>query len=251
VKEPIVTRRTLRLAALAAVAVLVLPLAACQTHQGTVAYVGKTRITTDQLDEQLDKFYDDPNWAKRGAGDPRPVRTRLLYTMVMAELFKQAANSVGGKVTPAEQATLVAELVKSPATIDQQFQGALTGATPEVFAKAYGHLRALESQLSKTEGSPDAATAKFQTMVSESATRYRVKLNPRYGKFDAKTLNIVPSGEAGVRNLPAPTPTEPALPEQPQEGQQPPAELPQEGQQPPAEPPPGQPVPETQPSPAN
>ena len=252
------TRRTLRLAALAAVAVLVLPLTACQSHQGTTAHVGKTRITSDQLDEQVDKFYADPYWAKLGENQRPLVRDKMVYALVMAELFKQVANGAGAKVTQSELDAIVARVKKEPSEIQQQYNGVFVGSTPEVYAKIRGHLDSIQKHLAAKAGSPEEAGRQFEELLGKAGAQYPVRLNPRFGRFDSKALAIVAGSQAGVRDLPAATPSPGEGP--PQQGEQPqppPGEVPP-GEVPPGEVPPGevpqqgeQPVPDQPAPPAN
>lgn len=236
------TRRTLRLTAAAAVVALVLPLAACQTHQGTVAFIGDTRITTEQLDTQVDKFYADPYWAKRGEGQRAAVRSKTVQAMVLAELFRQLARAEGAELDKAELDKVKNDLKERPELIEQSFQGILAGASPEAFAGFFGHIGALQESITKSSASEADAQAKYTKILETAAKQHPVTLNPRYGKFDPNGFSIAAGTVPGIRDLgPLPGPGGEEAPGEPQPGQgepQPGQGEPQPGQGEPAPPPP-------------
>src|SRR4051812_46808228 len=98
-KEPSVIRRTLRLGAAAVLSVVVLSLGACQTHQGVAAYVGDTRISDSNLDQQVDAFFADPYWSKQPGFTHGAVRRTTLGALILDELFKSVAKIEGVKVS--------------------------------------------------------------------------------------------------------------------------------------------------------
>jgi hypothetical protein len=203
-----VTRRTLRLAAAAVCAAVVLPLAACQNHQGTAAYVGDTRITTADVEEQVEKFYDDPFWAKQAEGQEGVVRNRTVSAMILAELLRQAAADVKATVRDSAIDDAEAAFKQQPEQIPQRFLGAPTRIVAEVVARD----AAIQAKFKENAKSADELNKALADLGKDLQTRYPVDLNPRYGKFDSTALDLTQGKNAGVRDLPTTPSAPPAQP---------------------------------------
>lgn len=125
--------RTPRLLALAAGAVLLLT--GCgdgEVRPGAAAIVGDERITTDQLQEIVERGLEDPA-AKQQLGADLPAYQRLaLSRLINAELLEQAAEEAGVTVTQGdvdEQIEQFAQQAGGRETLEQQ--AAQSGIAPQ------------------------------------------------------------------------------------------------------------------------
>jgi hypothetical protein len=205
-----------RLAAVAVLAALALPLAGCQTLQGTAAYVGDTRISTDELNQQVKVFYDDAFWGKQVNDQNRPViPRRTLRALIIREVFRTAVRNEGVDVTQADIATVAEGYRKNPNTVPQGFQGAPPALVAEIFAR----VDALQKKLQKTITSPEEGSTRLNAILEKALKDSPVDLNPRYGSFDASQfdLNTTRNNDAGVRDLPV-RPSGPVVGGQPANG---------------------------------
>jgi hypothetical protein len=219
-----VTRRKLRLATVAVAAALTVSLAACQTYQGTAAYVGDTRITTDEVETQVNNFYAEPFWAKQAQGLRGAVHFRTMNAMVLLALVKHIATDQKVTVGGDEVGQLTATLKKSPEQVDQSLQGAPTPLVAELIAYA----QAIQKKLAKKATSQDQVNEGWKKLLDDAPNKYPVTVNPRYGTFNGKTRALERAKEAGIRELPK---APPAGQQQQQQQQQPPDQ--QQQQQPP------------------
>jgi hypothetical protein len=219
-----VIRRTLRLTAVAALAAAAL--AGCQTYQGTAAYVGDTRITTDTVDDQVDEFYSDEFWAKQTEGQRAAVTSRTVNGLVLQELVKQVARDidVDEEPLPGQIDEALAAFKEDP----RQIPSGLLGAPLRVAATVSVYAQAIQMQLAKED--PKATQDAAFKAIQKTATDSKVTVNPRYGTFDPTALAMKePKDPAGVLDLPVePLPGEEPQPDQ----QQPPQE--QQPDQPPS-----------------
>lgn len=219
------TRRSVRLAAVAVLAALALPLAGCQTQAGTVAFVGEKRISDAQLEQQVDAFFADPFWGKQVKQTERAeVRKRTIRAMVLREIFQQAKKNESVQVADADVKKIADEYKADPNKVPEAFRGAPSPLLAEIFAV----VGALQAKLSAAVANPEEASAKFDAILKQAVKDSPVEMNPRYGTFSAEGYGIVPRKDAGVRDLPVSPPPLPT-------GQTP------EGGQP--EPQPGEPQP--------
>jgi len=207
-----VTRRTLRLTVAAAVAALALPLAACQTHQGTAAYIGDTRITTNEVDEQVDNFYSDPFWAEQGKGQRSAVHNRTVNAMIISVLLEKTARAAGIDVPTSAIDKTEKDFKAQP----QQIPQGLQGSPPRVAAEVSVYASALQTKFVKGATSQDEVNQRFEKALADARREHPITVNPRYGTFDPKTLGLVQTKVSGVRDV------QPAAPagEEPQPDQQ-------------------------------
>ena len=243
------TRRIVRFAALAALAVV--PLSGCRTQPGTAAFVGDHRITIDAVNQQVDEFYKEKARAQAGEGREALVRVRTLNAMILLDVFKVAAKDAGATVTNAEITKNVKGFEQNYGNVPRPLQGAAPGLAGETAAYA----TALEQATTKSASSQQDANLKFTEAVEKAAKAQVIDVNPRFGSFDIKTFlqtfSIGPSKDKAVVELAKPAPeanpadgTQQGQP--PADGGQPPAEQPP-GEQPPGEQPPGEQPPGEQP----
>jgi hypothetical protein len=239
-----VTRRFLRLAALAAL--IALPLSACRSQVGTAAFVGDHRITIEDVQSGVDDFYADPVLAKAGAGREALVRQRTLNAMILLDLFKLAAKNEGATVSAAQKKETEAAYKQNPG----QIPGPLQGAPTRIAAETGAYATALQAVATRTAGNEQDANGKFNAAIEKAAKQIKIDVNPRFGSFDVKTFlqtfSIGTAKDKAVIDLPNPNQQPEGQPGQaPPEGQ--PGQAPPEGQ-PGEAPPEGQPPAEEQPS---
>jgi hypothetical protein len=209
-----VTRPTLRLTAVAVLAVAALT--GCQTHQGTAAYVGDTRITQAEVDKQVDAYVATPAVAEQLQGSRAGV-ARAAAQLLVLDLLSERALAAKGQKANAADLRAVADIFKEQ---PNQVPRALGGGTPQLSADVF-------VRLSMIAGKPlsewtDADVQAMIAAIEEAERENPVTLNPRYGSFKADAavgqLGIVPSQPAGVRELKDPTqavPGEEPQPDQP------------------------------------
>jgi parvulin-like peptidyl-prolyl isomerase len=125
--------RTPRLLALAAGAVLLLT--GCgdgQARPGAAAVIGGERITTDQLQEIVERGLADPQAAQQLSGDLPAYQRLALSRLINAEILEQAAEQEGVDVTEGEvdaQVEQFAQQAGNRETLEQQ--AAQSGIAPE------------------------------------------------------------------------------------------------------------------------
>lgn len=207
-------RRTLRLTAVAAVAAAALT--GCQTHQGTAAYVGDTRITQAEVEEQVDAYFSVPAVAEQTQGN-RTGGSRAAVQLLVLDLLSERALASKGQKAKEADLRAVADVFKAQ---PNQVPRVLGGGTPRLSAEVF-------VQLSMIAGKPlsewtDADVQAMITAMEEAERENPVTLNPRYGSFTADAavgqLGIVTSQDAGVRELQDPNqavPGEEPQPDQP------------------------------------
>jgi hypothetical protein len=214
-----VTRRTPRLAAVAVLAALVLPLASCQNLAGTAAYVGDRRITTAEVDEQVDKFFADKNWSSSAQGDRDGVYKQTVRIMVIAELLKHVVRDEGIKLPESAVNNVVAEVSSKRDQISPE----LRRVPLRLLGEAFAYDTAVQQKIARTVSSQEELNAKVSALMTAAERENNVTVNPRYGTFNAQFLAFEPqTRSAGVRDLPAKTPSggqEQLQPDQPQPGQ--------------------------------
>lgn len=176
--SPRISRRLSLAAAAAAVAV---GASACSPAEtGAAAVVGDRRITTDQLQQALTGLR---------AGNPDFAQVEQLDRLVLFDLIAEpylmkAAQDAGLGVSPSEAQ---AALPRTPQ------------ANPEA-------LRALQAQIALNklnQGQKAQALAGVGTALRAA----RVKVSPRFGRFDAATLTVVDARPNWLVSRPAATPT--------------------------------------------
>lgn len=207
------TRRTLRLTAVAAVAALGLTLAGCQNYQGTAAYVGDSRITTRDVEKQVDEFYAMPFWAKQAKDARAAVNNAAIRLLIIDQLSEQLVRDRKVTVPEATLQEIEASFKKQP----EQIPSLVQGVSPELSAEVYMRLSVLAGKPAHSLDEP-AARALLEGL-EDVARRHPVKVNPRYGAFkvDAKSLQlgVLPRKDAGVQELEeSPQPVEEPQPDQ-------------------------------------
>ncbi len=171
--------KSLRLVSLAAAAALALT--ACSPDQaGTAAFVGNRRITSDQLQGALDGLRKgNTQFAQVDQLD------QLVLFDLVAEPYLLAAAAKAGISVPAAQAQ--AQLPQTP------------HANPEA-------LRALRAQLALNLLKQGQKDAELNTVAAQLRA-VRIRVNPRYGRFDKAQLTITDAAPNWLAHPAAPAPT--------------------------------------------
>jgi hypothetical protein len=184
-------RATSRLA-LAGAAIVALPLTtACQTRIGEAASVGGQRIETSQLTSVTARSQA----ALAASGNPLPagqvpsLERSVLNLLVQDALLQQIGNQKGITVTPAEIATehaAEARQAGGEAALATQLQQ--SGLSPTDLPLAI-EKQLLVNKLQSAFGTTD--TNAISKALTAMAQRIAVRVNPRFGQWDAKNLTIV------------------------------------------------------------
>ncbi len=116
---------------------------------------------------------------------------------LISQLLADTSNSLGIKVAPAEVAKAKAAAIKQVGG-DKALPKALVGAGIDPTTLDLYFTSVLYSQKLAAYAQQAGATAANQgaaitSLVSAMATKEGVTVNPRYGKWDPKTANIVPA----------------------------------------------------------
>jgi hypothetical protein len=203
-----VTRRSVRLAALALLAVV--PLSACRQQTGTAAFVGDKPITVSDVQRGVDDFYANPALAKSGEGREALVRRGTLNAMILDALFARAVHNLGATVSATEKKAAVAQYKANPGNIP----GPLQGAPLDIAGETGAYANAIQAAVTKSSSSDQEANAKFADAVKKAAKDVPVEVNPRYGSFDIasflQTFSIAPSKDKAVVELAQPGAADPA-----------------------------------------
>lgn len=178
------TTRTIRgPVAAVLVAALALATSACSPREtGAAAVVGERRVTTQELQNALTGLK---------AGNPQFAQVEQLDRLVLFDLIAEpylvsAAEGAGLGVSPSEaQAALPATPNADPAAI-----------------------RALRGQIALNKLNQAQATDALGAVASRLRSA-GVRVSPRYGRFDDKTLSVV---DAAPNWLPAPSPSATSTP---------------------------------------
>jgi hypothetical protein len=194
-----VTRlRPLLVAALAAVA-----LAGCQSDPGTAAYIGAEQISTAQVDDGVA--------ADAGQGSRRDATLNSLNVLIQTALLRTVADELGATVNR----SVLDRAAEDP---DIRAQAAQFGVRPEAFGKFAGYLLTVQDHLAReastggglTQDQLAHAQRRLAQLRAEAATDAGVRINPRYGAFDAERAAVTPTVEPGIKLL-----TEQPVPAQP------------------------------------
>ena len=199
--RPVVTRRlalvNLRLGrfgrlGLAGAVLVALPLTtACQSRIGTAANVGDQQITTGSLTQVTQRSFAVAA-ASHNAVPPAQqaeVQRNVLNLLVQVDLLREIATSKNVTATAADLATERAVEAKAAggeaALISQSAQGGLSAKDlPLVIER-----KVLITKLQAKYGTTDTNT--FTKDLTAAASKIKVRVNPRFGRWDPKTLTIV------------------------------------------------------------
>jgi hypothetical protein len=187
-----VNLRSISRLGLAGAAIVALPLTtACQTRVGEAASVGGQRIETSQLTAVTGRSAA----ALALAGSPVPpgqeamLQRSVLNLLVRDELLQQIGKSHGVTVSQveldAERASEAQQAGGDQALVTQSEQGGVSAADLPLVVRE----KLLISKLQVRFGITDS-TALSKALTAD-AQKIGVRINPRFGQWDAKNLTIV------------------------------------------------------------
>ena len=186
------SRRFISRAAIAGLALVALPLTtSCQTRIGLAASVGGKQIETSQLTAVTAR--SAAALAATGQTVPASQQTALqrgvLNLLVRDALLEEIGKAQGITATPSELATERASEAQQAggekALITQSEQGGVSATDLDIVVRE----KLLITKLQTKFGSSDSTT--FANKLTAAAQKIRVRVNPRFGAWDAKNLTIV------------------------------------------------------------
>jgi hypothetical protein len=184
--------RSIAKLAFAGAVLIALPLTSgCQTRIGEAATVGEAQIKTSQLTAVSGRSAAAlaATGQKVPAGQEPVLQRGVLNLLVRDALLEQIGKAQGVTASPAELATERASEVKQAggeqALITQSEQGGVSSADLVVVVRE----KLLIAKLQSKFGSSD--TTAFASALTAAAQKIGVRVNPRFGRWDSKTLTIV------------------------------------------------------------
>ena len=186
------SRRFISRAAIAGLALVALPLTtSCQTRIGLAASVGGKQIETSQLTAVTARSAA----ALAATGQTVPVNQQtalqrgVLNLLVRDALLEEIGKAQGITATPSELATERSSEAQQAggekALITQSEQGGVSATDLDIVVRE----KLLITKLQTKFGSSDSTT--FANKLTAAAQKIRVRVNPRFGAWDAKNLTIV------------------------------------------------------------
>ena len=177
----------------------VLILAGCSSP--TAAFtVGKKSTSINDIQKSIDNIL-----ASRRSVDITGMNLQngsaLIQNQVqfflISQLLADTSNSLGMKVAPAEVAKAKAAAIKQVGG-DKALPKALVGAgidptTLDLYFTSVLYSQKLAAYAQKAGATSANQGAAITSLVSAMATKEGVTVNPRYGKWDPKTANLIPA----------------------------------------------------------
>jgi hypothetical protein len=170
------------------------------------AVVSGTRITTETLKSEYDILLRDPQLAQQmngpqGERNRKDFTRRLLSYLIQVQLLEQYASANGISVSPAEIDQALEDAIASVGgqeAFDQELKASgLTVAGVRrnlqrslLFSKVRDSIAAQEG-LSST-ASTDERNRAFQTWFTGRLRSSDIEVNPRFGRLDPRTGQVVP-----------------------------------------------------------
>lgn len=186
-------RRTAAAAVTVLAAVALSGCAAGAAHPGAAAVVGDQRINVATLQSEV-TAYRTALAGSTGTAEPASVSAQTLQWLVLAQVVQQTVADHGltvteGQVQQAEasdaaqaggvqalQAAFVSQLALAPSSMDMFYR--MRAGEMELLAQA------------GVDPSSSQAGAKLQQILTASADRLGVQVNPRYGVWNAGKLAL-------------------------------------------------------------
>jgi predicted HicB family RNase H-like nuclease len=190
-------RATTRRAALVLAVVAGFGLSACEPNQlGAAAIVGEQRITVTEVQSYLDTVreqraqYDLP-------ADLGPDAARLeVERRVLDLVFEQAAREMGIVITEADIEETRAADQRSPDELAElAAQNNLTQETLDQLYRRFTIERRISEEVQKQFPGADEArlNEEFAKRLVATAQAMKIRINPRYGRFDPQQGQIQPT----------------------------------------------------------
>jgi hypothetical protein len=188
----IASRRFISRAAIAGLALVALPLTtSCQTRIGLAASVGGKHIDTALLTAVTTRSAAAlAATAQTVPANQQPALQRgVLNLLVRDALLEEIGQAQGLSATASELATERASEAQQAggeqALITQSEQGGVSAADLDIVVREKLFIAKLQSKF----GSSGSTT--FANKLTAAAQKIKVRVNPRFGQWDAKNLTIV------------------------------------------------------------
>lgn len=195
--------RSRRAAATAATAALAaLTLSACgSTQLGAAALVDGRRITISDVERTVETVRDQLEAVGAGVARDEQAASNEVHRRVTGMVFAQAAGDLGVSVTDGELDARAAQ-ERAAAGSEEAFlrRFALQNRIPP--DQVYPELRRalliqkMTAKIARDAGiavTDDAVRPRLTQFLVDTAQKMVIKINPRYGRFDAQTGDIVPT----------------------------------------------------------
>lgn len=188
----IASRRYAGRAGIAALALVAIPaVTSCENRIGLAASVGSQRIETSQLTAVTAR--SSAALTKTGQTVPANQQSALtrgvLNLLVRDALLEEIGKAQGITTSPgelaAERASEARQAGGDQALITQSEQGGVSAADLNIVVREKLLINKLQSKF----GSSDST--EFANKLTAAAQKIRVRVNPRFGQWDAKNLSIV------------------------------------------------------------
>ncbi|WP_067483403.1 hypothetical protein [Actinomadura hibisca] len=217
----------MRVKILATVAAAAAALTACggAAQPGAAALIGDDRISVSSLNTAVTdwekEFRADPvaNQMRDGAGPEQGDQSEsdvrnALAALVNFRIADEAAKDAGVSVTGGQTDQVMSVLNQQGGAPSHTLASGLPKRYTQDFARYLATreliLRRLGAGDAPADAQPDAqATAqvreRWNTLLVRTATRMKIKINPRYGSFDPNQVEIAPvkyhlsNTESGIR----------------------------------------------------
>lgn len=187
----IASRRFVSRTGIAALALVAVPaVTSCENRIGLAASVGSQRIETSQLTSVTSR--SSAALAATGQTVPanqQPALTRgVLNLLVRDALLEEIGKAQGISVTPndlaAERASEARQAGGDEALVKQSEQGGVSATDLGIVIRE----KLLITKLQSKFGASDST--EFANKLTAAAQKIRVRVNPRFGQWDAKNLSI-------------------------------------------------------------
>lgn len=188
-------RHRLGIAALAVVLPVVL--GACQPGQaGAAAFVGTNRLGESVVQESSKAVIAAMSPAAAANVQDGTVMDSTVQRWIRHELVTRAANDKGVSISSGDVTALINQSLGTAGRAGLEQQAAEQAYVPPDELEQYAHDVLLERKLAAAldpKGTPDQQQAALLAEYQKLADDVGVKVSPRYGTFDAKTLQVVPA----------------------------------------------------------
>lgn len=176
-----------------AAAALALPLvSACQTNAGTAAFVGNSRISTDDL-RAFAQRSEEALAASGGAQGATPVAVQRndLSLLITDKLLERVAADKGIVASDSDvRAFQAQQLGTNGAQLTQQLS--MQGIGPADQGLLF-RLQLLDTAIAAKLGAKsNQQSDPTLPLIIEQSKREGVKVNPRFGSWDASKLRVLP-----------------------------------------------------------
>jgi hypothetical protein len=187
----IANRRFVSRTGIAALALVAIPaVTSCENRIGLAASVGSQRIETSQLTSVTTR--SAAALAATGQTVPANQESALtrgvLNLLVRDALLEEIGKAQGINVTPndlaAERASEARQAGGDQALVTQSEQGGVSASDLGIVIREKLLINKLQSKFGASD------STEFANKLTAAAQKIRVRVNPRFGQWDAKNLSI-------------------------------------------------------------